>query len=318
MKKASKIILGVTAGVAALATEFVFHGYLDIMYKETIPKGIVKFFMTQKGTTGKSDFNLYNRDMRAWQSDQKLEIIDRKNPDGYNLKGYFYPSAKQSDVFVLFAHGYRSSHYGDPTNFHRYYHNKGYNFMSVDHVAAGDSEGKFVGFDYFEANDMLDWIDYLVERFGKDIKIILHGVSMGGATVCQMASRVPKQVKFIVSDCAYTSAYDQFKKMVNGAGINKSAHSMIQIVNAMNKRLAKYDLSQTDVRDSVVNSKVPMLFVHGKVDDFVPVEMCYELYDICNAEKEIFIVDDAYHAQSVVKAEKQYYALLDKYIEKYL
>lgn len=305
-------------GVTAALVEVVIHGYLDVMYKETIPPTLIKKAAIKNGTMGKDVFREYNAKCNEWIDQQEVEVIDRINPKGYNLKGYLLMAEEETKNFVVFAHGYRSSHKGDPANFEKQYHEMGYNFLTTDHSAAGDSEGDFVGFDYFESDDMLDWITYLIERFGEDIKIILHGVSMGGATVCQMASRVPEQVKFIVSDCAYTSAADEFSKVAGDAGMEKLTPFALKVVNALNKKLAGYDLAQTDVRESVKNANVPMLFVHGKVDDFVPVEMCYELYDICTTDKELIIVDEAYHAQSIIYAEEEYISKIKMFIDKYM
>lgn len=320
MNKYVKLGLAIGAvGVGAFTAlaEVVVHSYLDVMYKETIPPTLIKKMATKNGTTGKSVFNEYNAKCNEWIAEQDVEVITRINPKGLYLKGYLLMAKEETKNFVVFAHGYRSSHKGDPANFEQIYHELGYNFLTTDHAAAGDSEGDYVGFDYFESDDMLDWIDYLVDRFGDDIKIILHGVSMGGATVCQMASRVPKQVKFIVSDCAYTSAEDEFKKVASSVGVEKITPFAIRVINFLNKRLAGYDLAQTDVRESVINSNVPMLFVHGKIDDFVPAEMCYELYDLCTTDKDILIVDEAYHAQSIIYAKEEYTTKIKAFIENY-
>lgn len=309
------LALGI-ASAGALITEFAVHGYLDVMYKETIPQSIAKRLTLAKGTTGMDKFRVYTEKSCEWINEQDIENIDLTNNRGYTLKGYFLPAKEKSKKFVLFAHGYRSDHMGDPANFERYYHEKGYNFMSVDHTAAGDSQGDFVGFDYHESNDMLSWVNYLITRFGEDISIVLHGVSMGGATVCQMASRVPSQVKLIISDCAYTSAEDIFTYVASSAGVKHITSAVLKLFNGLNKALAKFDLAETDVRESVKNAKAPMLFVHGKIDDFVPVEMGYELYDICTSDKELFIVDDAYHAQSIMVANEEYKAKIDKWLER--
>ena len=305
-------------GVAAVA-EFAIHGYLDVMYAERIPQGILKRMGNKKSDKSLREIHKFNAGENEWAKTKDIEVVDLKNEREINLKGYFLPAEKSSDVYVLFAHGYRSDHSGDPYNFIRFYHEEmGYNFMSVDHVTAGDSEGDFLGFDYFEAEDMFEWVNYLIERFGEDIKIILHGVSMGGATVCKMASRVPQQVKLIVSDCAYTSAEDELLNVVNSVGITKAAPFAFALFNRVNKRLAKFDLKDTDVRPSVIEAKVPMLFVHGDADDFVPTRMVYELYDLCSNEKDILIVEGAAHAESILIGAEKYKAKLKEFIAKYI
>lgn len=59
--------------------------------------------------------------------------------------------------------------------------------------------------------DAEKWVEYVIERFGNNSEIFLHGISMGGATVLMASGlNLPNNVKAIISDCAYTSAYDVF------------------------------------------------------------------------------------------------------------
>ncbi|MCH5314617.1 MAG: alpha/beta hydrolase [Eubacterium sp.] len=308
------LALGAVTGVAV---GMAIHGYLDVMYKETIPAGLFKRLANKANDKSMEAFGRYTEENKKWVDAQDIEIIDMQSDRGYMLKGYLLSAKEKSNVFVLFAHGYRADHNGDPINFEKYYYDKGYNFMSVDHTAAGESGGDFVGFDYFESQDMLKWIDYIVSRFGEDIKIILHGVSMGGATVCKMADQVPKQVRLIVSDCAYTSALDQFDETARSTGIPRTKE-LLSVFNFMNKHLAGFDLEHTNVRPHVISARVPMLFVHGGSDDFVPTKMGYELYGLCQAEKDLLIVDGAEHAQSIMIGYDEYTAKLDEFIKKHL
>jgi len=48
------------------------------------------------------------------------------------------------------------------------------------------------------------------------------------------------------------------------------------------------------------NCKVPILFIHGTDDNFVPIEMTYENYKACTAPKKLFIVPGAEHGMSYV------------------
>lgn len=304
--------------LAAAGGAVAFHSYLDLMYRQNIPKGLASRLQE---ALDKNDYSaLHDKcvENMEWVDKQNIENIDLVNDRGQVLKGYLLMSDKESKTFAVFAHGYRADHRGDPANFYKYYYDKGINFFACDHTCSGDSEGDWVGFDYFESQDMFKWLNYLIDRFGEDIKIILHGVSMGGATVCKMAENVPEQVKFIVADCPYTSAVDEFTSVANGAGIKKTAPLFIGAINVLNKTLAGYDLKETDVRESVKNSKVPMLFVHGKKDDFVPTYMGVELYDLCANKKDLLLVDDAIHAESVVINPDGYYSKLDEYIDKYI
>ncbi|MBR6391886.1 MAG: alpha/beta hydrolase [Eubacterium sp.] len=306
--------LGAAAGIGA----FAIHSYLDVMYKETIPKGLAKRVMEMTDNGEYEPLHKMCEESMKWVDSQDIETITMNSDRGEELKGFLLMADKPSKVFTVFAHGYRANHRGDSANFFKYYHDKGFNYLAVDHTASGESGGDWVGFDYYESQDMLKWLNYLIDRFGEDISITLHGVSMGGATVCRMADKVPPQVKLIVADCPYTSAIDEFTSVAAGAGIKKTAPYILKGMNYLNKRLAGYDLADTDVRQSVINSRVPMLFVHGAADDFVPTYMGEELYNLCGNEKDILIVDNAVHASSIVVDTEGYQKKLDEFIDKYI
>lgn len=301
---------GIIAGTA-------IHGYMDIMARESKFKSIITYLATKNENNGPDEFLEFNKSKHKWIQAQNNERITIKSHRNKELVGYLTSPAEKSNVFVVFAHGHHTDHNGDPANFLQYYIEKGYNFLAMDHVSCGESKGSFTGFDYFEHKDCLLWIDYLTERFGKEIKIILHGVSMGGATVCKMISKVPSQVKLAIADCPYTSATEEFETVVKGAGI-KNPKPFVKVFNAANRCIAGYDLDDTEVRGSVLQARTPMLFVHGDNDGLVPTEMGIELFELCPTPKDLFIVEGAGHADSIRVNEIGYHAKLDEFIEKYL
>lgn len=306
-------VAAITGGLCKAAID----GYMDIAAREKKRKSIFKHIAEMNDKTDYSDMLDFTRNKVKWIEQQDTENISITSERGDLLKGYLTLNKNNSNVFVFFAHGCRTDHNGDPANFMRYYIEKGYNFLSVDHVAQGKSGGAYMGYDYFESIDSLEWLDYLIRRFGNDIKIIIHGVSMGGATICRMADKVPSQVKLAVADCPYTSALEEFDHVAKSAGI-KHTSTILKAINAMNRKFAGYDFKDTNVRNAVKNSKVPVLFVHGKADDFVPARMGIELYEICENEKELYLVDNAIHAQSIKTDETGYHKKLDEFIDKYL
>lgn len=309
------LALGAVCTGAVIGTAL--HGYMDVMGRESRHKSVIGRIAMMNENKGENKFLAFNQSKHPWIEKQNTEKITIPSHCNQRLAGFLTFAEKESKVFVVFAHGHHADHNGDPANFLQYYVEKGYNFLAMDHVASGESEGRFVGFDYFEHKDCLLWIDYLLHRFGEDIQIILHGVSMGAATVCQMVSLVPEQVVLAVADCPYTSAADEFSAVLKSVGINRTK-PLVRAFNAVNRALAGYDLKDTDVRNSVAHSKVPMLFVHGANDGLVPTEMGAELYELCGSEKELFIVENADHAESIRVDEAGYHARLSAFINKYL
>ena len=72
----------------------------------------------------------------------------------------------------------------------------------------------------------------------------------------------------------------------------------VEWVNLITKRIAGFDLKDKSTVDILKNAKIPMLFVHGTLDDFVPVHMTIKSYHACAAPKRIMLVDGATHAMS--------------------
>ena len=73
--------------------------------------------------------------------------------------------------------------------------------LHPDARAHGESEGKYIGFGCLDRKDALKWIDWVIEHCGADVEILLHGISMGGATVLMASGmELSPQVKGIITD----------------------------------------------------------------------------------------------------------------------
>ncbi len=239
---------------------------------------------------------------------------------GERLTGYLMKAKEESDIYLFGAHGYRSSGKREFSKFAQYYLEKGINVFLPDHIASGESEGNLCTFGYYEQDDCMQWLRYMKEKFGKDIRIILHGVSMGCATVCMMSGRddLPENVKFTVADCGFTKADDFFVWKIDKLGLKYPdiITKGIFLAHRINHGMKLSDISPVD---SVKNAKIPMFFVHGADDGLVPSSMCPELYNNCGSEnKDILLVDGADHAQAFIKGREEYEAKLNEYIEKFI
>ena len=95
--------------------------------------------------------------------------------DGLRLNGVYYPNAG-SHLWVIALHGYRGSHTG-ATNLAQHYYDAGYQVLTPDLRACGDSEGDYVGMGWLDRKDVLQWIDWVLAQ-DSEAEIVLHGVSM--------------------------------------------------------------------------------------------------------------------------------------------
>lgn len=316
MKKKTSLMLktaGVTAGIVGAVGFTLFY---EIMHRDaSLPEKLSKIINKQPEPVEPPA-----EDERAvWFHNQALEDFEIVNARGLKLRGFLLPSEKPSKVYVFCSHGYRSCGAGDFNCIAKFYHDKGWNVFLVDHQAAGMSEGKYIGFGYHEYRDCLQWLEFMNVHFGNDIQIVLHGVSMGSATVMLMtgSGRLPQNVKFTVADCGYTSAYDQF--VHNAKGMHIPSFPVVNAANFFNRVISGYDFKDANPLEAVKNVKIPMIFIHGGKDDFVPTHMVNELYNACSSKhKELLIVDGAAHAESYPTDSDSYEKLINGFADKYV
>lgn len=300
MKK-GKMLLG--AAALGAASEYAIATYF---YRRTMIRSNAKRDRTQK--MAGTDWDRYIPTIRAakeWLAEQPQEEVWVTSDDGLKLFGRFFPCGDSKKIVLCF-HGYTSEGLNDYSTLARFYLDEGYNLMIVDERSHGRSEGTYIGFGCLDRHDAKVWIDYLVDRMGEDCSILLHGDSMGAATVLMTTGlELPKQVKAAVSDCAFTSAWDVFCAVLKNM-YHMPPFPIMQIANQMVKKNAGYELDECNARREVKKAQIPILFIHGKSDTFVPCSMVYELYDACPTEKKLIVVEGAGHVESCYKNPEKY------------
>lgn len=236
--------------------------------------------------------------------------------DNLKLHGYKILNENPTDTWVITVHGYTSKGI-EMSNYAKNFYDMGYNVLIPDLRGHGESEGKYIGMGWHDRLDILSWINLIIKD-NTNAKIILHGVSMGAATVSMLSGEeLPMNVKAIISDCGYTSVWNQFSHQL------KSMYSLpnFPVMNASSitiKLKTGYSLKEASTLKQVAKSKTPMLFIHGDIDDFVPYHMMDELYNAANCEKEKLTIIGAGHAKSSKVNPELYWTTISKFINKYL
>ena len=205
----------------------------------------------------------------AWLASAKREDAQIESEDGLLLKGDVFWTDPASHRWVIAVHGYGGERSGM------------YNIASF----------------YSQEGYMLRWIDYVLE-LDPSAQIVLHGVSMGGATVMMTAGEeLPEQVQAIVEDCGYTSVWDIFSDELEYL-FHLPEFPLLYAADGIAWIRAGYEFKEASALEQVKKSSVPILFIHGSEDNFVHTEMVYELYDACASEKELLVVEGAGHGEA--------------------
>lgn len=250
-----------------------------------------------------------------WIKTQAIEEVSIVTYDGLKLCGVWLPTKEKSNKVMFVLHGYRSNGVSNFAPMTRFYHELGYNVLIVDHRGHGKSEGDYVGFSVLDSKDAKEWLQFILNKVGSDAEIILHGISMGGATALALCcENLPSQVKGIISDCAFTSPWAVFEHVLK-TSYHLPAFPILNIANKISKERAGYDFTEVDNLDRVKFSKLPILFIHGAEDTFVPTWMSEKMYEACTSRKELVIVPEAKHGESCLKFPEDYRNTVRKFLD---
>ena len=241
---------------------------------------------------------------------KKVEVIAK---DGIILRGTEYVIDEHSDKWSIVLHGYHSNP-DSVLSIGMHFSEKGYNVLIPSMRASNDSEGQYIGMGWLDKDDLQCWINLIIKQ-NDNAEIILHGSSMGAATVLMASGdKLPKNVKAIIEDSGYTSVWDIFASEAK-ARFNLPTFPILNMFELVANVRAKYDIKEASAVEQVKKSNVPILFIHGDSDDFVPEYMCEELYEAANCRKDKLIIHNAGHTESKYKEPETYYNKIFEFLE---
>lgn len=234
-----------------------------------------------------------------WMDSMKVEGALRDtfivNEEGKRLHAY-YASCDSAQGTVVLAHGYTDEALRMMMLGKLYHDSLRFNILVPDHEYHGKSEGDAIQMGWHDRLNLERWIGISDSLWqGKDT--YLHGISMGGATVMMCSGdELPSSVKGIIDDCGFTSVWDEFAgEIKNQFGL--PVHPLMDIASMMCQWRYGWNFKEASAISQVRKSTLPMLFIHGDADTFVPTSMVYELYDAKQkGYKSLWIAKGTAHA----------------------
>lgn len=249
-----------------------------------------------------------------WSEEIQQKQVEVKANDNITLRGTEYLKQEETNKWAIILHGYRSNP-SSVLTIGEHFSEKGYNVLIPSMRACADSEGEYVGMGWLDKEDLKCWINLIIEE-NKNAEIILHGSSMGAATVLMASGdELPANVKNIIADSGYTSVWDIFASEAK-ARFNLPEFPVLNMFQIVANRKAKYDIKEASSLKQVKKSKTPILFIHGDKDDFVPEYMCEKLYDATNCKKEKLIIHGAGHTDGKYREPEKYYNTIYDWISR--
>ena len=254
----------------------------------------------------------FGTDYRNYQ-DIPVEEVFIKSYDGLKLKGFFHKIYEDSKKVVILNHGYTANHYID-YQFTDIFFEEGYNILLIDMRSHGESEGKVASYGYNESKDIDNWVKWIEDKVGNDAYIGLHGQSMGAAAVMLYAATHTDKIKFVVEDCGYTTARDTIKYHFSKVKI--PFWPLYDLIRLKARWKYKFDFNNISPEDAIINSEIPVLFIHGKEDKVVPTWMSESLYKKKNGEKDkLYLVNGAGHMEAYSKDKDKYKKVVKEFLD---
>lgn len=277
-------------------------------------KGEKEEYPTPRGEA----FDPYRPQLVEWIKETRsmpFERVSIKSFDNLTLRGKYYEYKKGAPLEIMF-HGYRGNSEKDLCGGVQRCLHLQRNVLLVDQRAGGESEGKVITFGINESKDCVRWANFAAEKFGKDTKIILTGISMGAATVLMATGReLPENVVCVLADCGYSSPTRIIKKVM--ADRNYPAELMYPFVKLGARLFGKFDIEETSALEAVKKSDIPVIFIHGEADDYVPCDMSREMCKVCKAPKVLVTVPDAGHGLAYLKDREGYFKTLREFAKEH-
>ena len=306
------ILLGITAFLAGIVAVIAYICFRMAFY---VPKRQTKSDEEYPVPEG-AVYEPHRDIMIQWMKETRklpAEDVSIRSLDGLTLRGKYYEYAPGAPIELMF-HGYRGRSERDLCGGVQRCFRLGRSALIVDQRACGRSEGDVITFGVNESRDCLDWVAFVIDKFGPEVRIILTGISMGAATVLMAAGRpLPENVVGVLADCGYTAAKDIIKCVIRQMKL--PADAVYPFVKLGARLYGHFNLEELPPIEAVTQCKVPVILFHGSTDDYVPCCMSKRNYDACVSRKKLVIIPGAGHGLCYPVDSKTYLGALAEFFD---
>ena len=247
---------------------------------------------------------------------EPCEEVTIRSHDGLTLKGRYYHYADGAPLEIM-CHGYKGNAIRDFCGNWRVAKEDGRNVLLIHQRCHGQSEGHTITFGILERKDVLGWIRWAEERFGK-VPVMLSGVSMGAATVLMASAMdLPEQVKGVVADCPFDAPSNIIKKVL-GQDMGMPVPVVYPLIRFGGMVYGRFNLNAFSPVEAVKKTNLPILLIHGDDDRFVPYDMSRSIHAAAPEKITFHTVPGAGHALNYVADPETYIRVLREFTGKYL
>lgn len=248
---------------------------------------------------GDENYLMYDleEELISWEESVESEHVYITAFDQLELAGECYHPEKESSRWVIISRGNDLNPFA-LRNVAMEFHAKGYHVLIADNRGYGGSEGRYLAFGWHDRLDLMAWIDYVVSQ-DENAQIVLYGISMSAAGVMMAAGeQLEEHVRCIIEDSGFTSAYEFLSGIIK-ADYGIRAPFILEGVDSLTRVRARFSLKSASAVKQLRKSTLPILFIHGEEDEYIPLEHVFRLYHAAAGEKELYTVPYAEHGEAM-------------------
>jgi fermentation-respiration switch protein FrsA (DUF1100 family) len=273
---------------------------------------VIKPVVTDYDETFEMELELKRFTIEYYNSLPKEEIFI-ESPNGYKLHGIWVPLSGSKKTVIL-LHGFTYTLFGS-VKYVEFFRKKGFNLLMPDSRYHGKSGGNNITFGLYEKYDVKAWIDMVIEKTGTPECIGIHAESMGASIAIQHAS-IDSRVSFYITDSIFSDMEDALAHRLK-ADYHLPPFPFIPAASLISRLHGAMHFRDISPEKIIPSLNVPVFFIHGSGDTYVPPAMSQLLYNKKKNNKKLWIAKGAEHSMSYVDHKEEYEKQMDEFLTFY-
>lgn len=212
---------------------------------------------------------------------------------GQRIHAWWWPAADPDAPVVYYLHGVRWNLTGHVRRMQQL-RDYGFAVFAIDYRGFGKSDGELPSEAMTYEDAAAGWA-WVAQQQPDPTRRFIYGHSLGGAVAIDLAARLARehpqapQARGLIVESTFTSLPDIAAEL---------SWSWLPTRLFMSMRY--------DSIDKVRTIDVPVLFVHGTGDRYVPARFSQALYDACAAPKRLLLIENGGHNNAMWVGGEQY------------
>lgn len=225
---------------------------------------------------------------------REMDIPLQGGEHAQSIHAWWWPAARADAPAVLYFHGSRWNLTGQLFRI-RQLHDFGFSVLAIDYRGFGKSAGRLPSEQSVYEDAHAAWRRF--EALVPDARRrIIYGHSLGGAVAVDLAAWLdrtpngaPERARGLVVESSFTTLADVARAL---------SYAWLPMQWILSEKF--------DSLTKIGEVRMPVLFVHGAADRFVPARFSQALYDAARARKRLLLVEGATHNNSMRVAPDAY------------